>query len=121
MQRVGRLPTHIPAAARKVYANRGWKGMGDWLGTCAIAPTRRTFRPFTEARAFARQIKLKGKCSALGDCPHTSQQPREKFTRTEGGRAWAIGWGPARSHPPAGRSVRSLKRGHLLEIGRASC
>ena len=34
----GILPVDIPAAASRVYANKGWKDMGDWLGTGTIAP-----------------------------------------------------------------------------------
>src|ERR1039457_7070074 len=57
MQHVGRLPTGIPAAVRKVYANRGWKDMGDWLGTGTVANRFKKYRPFAEARAFVRKLK----------------------------------------------------------------
>jgi hypothetical protein len=33
--------------------------MGDWLGTGTIAPRLRSYRPFNEARAFARHLALK--------------------------------------------------------------
>ena len=59
MPKLGQLPTDIPAGAFRTYADKGWKGMGDWLGTGTIAPRLRKFRPFLEARAFARKLKLK--------------------------------------------------------------
>jgi hypothetical protein len=59
MPGLGRLPADIPAFAERTYANKGWKGMGDWLGTGTIAPQWREYRPFAEARAFARKLKLK--------------------------------------------------------------
>jgi hypothetical protein len=34
--------------------------MGDWLGTGAIAPQMRTYRLFTQAREYARSLKIKG-------------------------------------------------------------
>ena len=33
MAKLGRLPADIPACPNQTYADKGWKGMGDWLGT----------------------------------------------------------------------------------------
>ena len=33
MPEKGRLPSDISASPHKTYANKGWAGMGDWLGT----------------------------------------------------------------------------------------
>jgi hypothetical protein len=44
-------PDDIPAAAHKIYARKGWAGYGDWLGTGAVAPRLRRYRPFKKARA----------------------------------------------------------------------
>ena len=57
--RLGQLPEDIPAAPNNTYADKGWKGCGDWLGTGTIASRLREYRPFREARAFARKLKLK--------------------------------------------------------------
>ena len=32
--------------------------MGDWLGTNAIAPQKRKYKPFKEARKYARKLRL---------------------------------------------------------------
>ncbi len=37
-----------------------WAGNGDWLGTGNIATRQREYRPFKEARAYARGLDLKG-------------------------------------------------------------
>jgi len=29
----GKLPVDIPATPNQVYKDKGWAGMGDWLGT----------------------------------------------------------------------------------------
>ncbi len=52
-------PADIPASPRNVYKTE-WQGWGDWLGTGNIAPVARQFRPFAEARAFARTLGLAG-------------------------------------------------------------
>ena len=57
--RSGRKPTDIPAGPRKTYSNAGWAGFGDWLGTGAVSPGSRQWRPFKKARAFVRRLGLK--------------------------------------------------------------
>ena len=59
MPEKGVLPEDIPAAPRQVYKGEGWAGMGDWLGTGRIANQLKKFRPFQEAREFARNLGLK--------------------------------------------------------------
>ena len=51
-------PTDIPANPRGVYS-RDFKGMSDWLGNGRITTVTRSWRPFEEARAFARSLRLK--------------------------------------------------------------
>jgi hypothetical protein len=53
------LPPDIPSKPDAAYAGRGWAGYGDWLGTGAVAPQDRTFRPFAAARAWARALGLR--------------------------------------------------------------
>jgi superfamily II DNA or RNA helicase len=54
-----RRPSDIPAVPYQVYANKGWKNFGDWLGTGKIATSSRRYRPFHDARTFARSMNLK--------------------------------------------------------------
>jgi hypothetical protein len=55
---IGLKPDNIPASPHVYYANEGWNGYGDWLGTNKLAPYQREFRPFEEARAFVRKLGL---------------------------------------------------------------
>ena len=55
----GKLPADIPANLAQVYADKGWVGFGDWLGTGTIAPSQRKYRAFRAARTWARSLKLK--------------------------------------------------------------
>ena len=57
--KLGKKPTDIPANPHTVYANNGWAGMGDWLGTGMIGPADYQFRSFKKARAFVRDLGLK--------------------------------------------------------------
>lgn len=57
----GILPENIPSNPNLTYANEGWKGYGDWLGTGRLANHEREFRPFKDARRFVRSLGLAGK------------------------------------------------------------
>jgi hypothetical protein len=57
----GDKPIEIPSNPQQKYANDGWTGYGDWLGTGAIASRLREYRSFEEARAFVRGLKLKSR------------------------------------------------------------
>jgi len=54
----GHKPNNIPGNPYRVYKNKGWKGLGDWLGTGRVANRNKDFKSFKEARKFARKLKL---------------------------------------------------------------
>lgn len=56
---MGKLPSDIPASPWNIYADKGWAGLGDWLGTGRIADHLRQYRSFKRARAFARSLELR--------------------------------------------------------------
>jgi len=64
----GTLPSDVPANPNQTYANKGWVGMGDWLGTGTVAARLRQYRPFKEARDFARSLSLKGNSQWMDFC-----------------------------------------------------
>jgi len=53
-------PNDIPYSPDKVYKNKGWKDMGDWLGTGFVANFNRVFLPFLAARKFVHTLKITG-------------------------------------------------------------
>ena len=55
----GDKPSNIPAAPERTYANDGWCGYGDWLGTGIIAAHLRAYLPFFEARDIVSKLNLK--------------------------------------------------------------
>ena len=52
-------PHDIPADPSGTYAEAGWSGWGDWLGSGTVAPRFRQYLSFTKARAFVRGLGLK--------------------------------------------------------------
>jgi superfamily II DNA or RNA helicase len=79
MPRQGKLPLDIPANPSRTYAGKGWKGMGDWLGTGRIADHLKGYRPFAEARTFVHTLKLKSESEwrafCLGQMPRKGERP----------------------------------------------
>ena len=57
----GKRPDDIPNQPAGVYKNKGWKNLGDWLGTDYIANRYREYKSFAEARKFVRSLKLSGR------------------------------------------------------------
>ena len=51
---------NIPAGPWNTYKDKGWKGMGDFLGTMAVSTNEKIFLSFKEAREFVRSLGLKG-------------------------------------------------------------
>ena len=56
----GEKPDDIPNHPAGVYKNKGWKTLGDWLGTDYIANRYREYKSFEDARKFVRSLKLSG-------------------------------------------------------------
>jgi hypothetical protein len=62
----GNKPEDIPAIPSRTYKNKGWIGMGDWLGTGNVH--KKEFRDFKSAREFVRGLKLKRQVKWLEYC-----------------------------------------------------
>jgi hypothetical protein len=54
----GTRPADIPSAPHMSYAKAGWMTWGDFLGTGNPARRLMVYRPFREARAYARSLGL---------------------------------------------------------------
>jgi hypothetical protein len=69
--------------------------MGDWLGTGTIAPRLREYRPFEEAREFARKLNLQGSVEwfefCKGNIPEKGKLPcdiPQGPNKTYAGEGW---------------------------------
>jgi len=74
-------PDDIPSAPHTVYKDKGWKGMGDWLGTGTIAPRLREYQSFSEAKKFIQSLGLKTNTEWLayskGEIPDLPPKPED--------------------------------------------
>lgn len=61
------LPKELPTDPEKVYKNKGWKGIGDWLGTGAKRPGDIDYLEFNEAKQIIRGIAKKHKLRTTRD------------------------------------------------------
>ena len=68
-------PKNLPASPEKTYLKRGWKGMGDWLGTKRLATNVRTYRSFNEARSYIHKLGLKNQVEWLSLCAKSAKEP----------------------------------------------
>jgi len=55
----GKKPDKIPATPERVYKNKGWKGMANWLDPNYVRKRSHIHRPFEEAREFVHSLNLK--------------------------------------------------------------
>jgi hypothetical protein len=65
---IPKKPDNIPAGPGQIYKDKGWKGMGDWLGSGTTAPGSQTYLPFEEARKFARSLEFKNQAQWYKYC-----------------------------------------------------
>ena len=102
--KTGNKPEDIPTAPNSTYRGKGWAGMGDWLGNDKVANHRRTFRPFEDARDYARSLKLTGKndwttWSASGKRPSDIPGNPSKVYKGKGWKGMADWLGTGNLHP----------------------
>ena len=89
----GKIPNDIPHFPEGVYKNKGWKNLGDWLGTGYIHPRKIKYRTFVEARKFARNLKLESrpgweKMIKTGNIPKNVPKAPWAFYRKKGWANW---------------------------------
>jgi hypothetical protein len=92
--RSGKCPDDIPRKPGTIYKCSDWKGYGDWLGTGNISNRKRQWRPFDEARAFARSLKLSSgsewrEYCRSGKRPDDMPSNPEKTYRDSGWISWS--------------------------------
>jgi superfamily II DNA or RNA helicase len=88
--RSGQRPADIPSSPQVAYRDVGWAGFGDWLGTSRVSTNRRHFRPFEDARTFARSLGLDGEAAWI-EFARTSRKPADIPSdprQTYKGRGW---------------------------------
>jgi Helicase conserved C-terminal domain len=117
----GKKPRDIPAGPQAVYADAGWAGMGDWLGTRTVATHLRQYKSFKEARTFVRSLGLKSSTAWFDYCG-SGKKPADipynpRLTYAEAGWAGYGDWlGTGRVAPGTFRSFK-LARNYVHRLG----
>jgi hypothetical protein len=74
-------PEDIPSHPEATYRTKGWKSYADWLGVSQSELLRPRYRPFRDARRFARSLGLTSLSQwllfCLGKMPDKGQRPRD--------------------------------------------
>jgi superfamily II DNA or RNA helicase len=86
-------PLDIPVTPAQVYAQEGWAGIGDWLGTGAIATHLRDYRSFEEARDFVHGLNLRSQSewdafARSGDRPADLPKAPHMVYKGDGWTSW---------------------------------
>ena len=76
------LPDDIPAGPDQVYEDKGWNGIGDWLGTGTIATVNRKYLPFKKARKYVHGLGLESNAEWRRYCK-TENRPNDIPTHPE--------------------------------------
>jgi hypothetical protein len=64
----GNKPNNIPSNPEKTYVNKGWIGIGDWLGTFVLPPQNRKYLEFVRAKEFVQKLKFNSKTEWIEFC-----------------------------------------------------
>ncbi|MDC1188806.1 hypothetical protein N8089_03335, partial [Flavobacteriales bacterium] len=72
-------PNNIPANPSGVYKDKGWIGIGDWIGSEAFPYAHLEYRKFSEARKFVRTLGLTSSVEWVSYCKgeydHLAEKP----------------------------------------------
>ncbi len=116
-------PGDIPTSPERTYADEGWLGYGDWLGTGNIANHNKSYRSFEKARAFARRLRLRSGAEWSDYCKGKDKRrpklpddipacPSQTYKKT----GWlGLGdWLGTGNVAPKDRRYRSFKQAHAF-------
>lgn len=88
-------PKNIPSNPSGVYKDKGWIGIGDWIGSEAFPYAHLEYRKFSEARKFARELGLTSSVEWVAYCKgefkHLPAKPNDlpaNVVRKYEGKGW---------------------------------
>ena len=88
-------PKNIPSNPSGVYKDKGWIGIGDWIGSEAFPYAHLEYKKFTEARKFARDLGLTSSVEWVAYCKgefkHLPSKPSDlpaNVVRKYEGKGW---------------------------------
>ena len=101
-------PKDIPSRVDKIYKGHGWSGFDDFLSTKKSKEVRKNYRPFEQARTFARSLRLgrednwqlyiQGKFDDRELCPTDIPNDPQEVYKDKGWTGWSD-WLSEHYHP----------------------
>jgi hypothetical protein len=105
---------------------KGWKTWGDFLGTGSISKHERIFRPYKQARAYARSLNFQTlkdwQKFVKGEFPEKSKLPADipsdpyGVYRNKGWTSWSDWLGKKEINSPSRRQFASANTARNLSI-----
>ena len=127
-------PEGLPRSAAQTYADKGWLGWGDWLGTGNLRGADRTYRSFKDARKFSRGLGLEHQTAwrafvrihglNLKVLPKDVPRRPDHYYRPKGWISWQDWLGVPKPKTSRGKlrqflAARRFARGLRLDSGKA--
>ncbi|MGH9965120.1 MAG: integrase repeat-containing protein [Nitrososphaeraceae archaeon] len=97
----GRKPENLPYSPNREYRHEGWISWPDWLGTDIVAPQKREYRSFAQARIYAHSLGLESQSAwfkharSKGFPPDIPIAPNQVY-KDDGWKSWGDWLGTAR-------------------------
>lgn len=118
----GEKPADIPGCPHVFYADCGWIGYGDWLGTGNLSNRAMKFRPFLEARSFVNDLGLLSHAQWVEYC-NSGEKPID-IPRTPGlvykGDGWIGFTDWLKGKPARKRALRFASNSSSSQLAKAS-
>ncbi len=122
-------PDDIPLKPARVYKDKGWVSIGDWLGTGSTANQLRKYRTYEQAKEFVQSLGLKTHAEWVaycrGEMPDLPMKPddipADPYQRYKD-KGWVslgnwLGTGSIATHLREYRSFNEAKKFvHMLEL-----
>ena len=89
----GKKPADIPSNPNLIYAEKGWEGYSDWIGTYTVANQLKEFKSFSDARKFVQKLELKGENEwreyfISGKKPNDIPTAPDRIYKNKGWKSW---------------------------------
>ncbi|MDE0151625.1 MAG: hypothetical protein OXK80_03895 [Bdellovibrionales bacterium] len=87
------LPDDMPALPDQIYANKGWKGWGNFLGTNRVANRNKQFRTFRRAHNYIRRHNIQSitqyqEMKKNGELPDDMPSNPNQTYKDKGWKGW---------------------------------
>jgi hypothetical protein len=87
----GKKPNDIPGDPGRIYKDKGYKSVGDWLGTGRVADQYKVFLSYSDAKKFVHALGLKNQ-AAWNEYRKSGKKPDNIPSNPAGAKAYKDDW-----------------------------